>query len=179
MNKLNLILVSCLGLFLTGCSTTNTNQNNNGNSAQTNIENALPYIKPAVILTCTVVLDQAVSPSDRAEKAKMINHVATIVEALTIGNTPTPEQLQKALMDYLPAEKAHWANYITAIKDIYADQFSKINGNTTIAIKILNAIASGCKEATASYVTEIRRPTNSIIVYIKKPTNSLVALNIK
>jgi hypothetical protein len=151
MNKLNLLLVSLLGLFIVGCSTTNTNQNNN-NSARTTVENALPYIKPAVILTCTVVLDQAVSSSDRVEKAKMINHVAAIVEGLTIGSTPTPEQLQKALMDYLPAEKTHWANYITALKDIYADQFSKIDGNATIAIKILNAIASGCKEATASYV---------------------------
>ena len=35
----------------------------------------------------------------------MINNVAAIVEALTVGTTPTPEQLQKALNDYLPAKK--------------------------------------------------------------------------
>ena len=150
MNKLNLAIIAVASILFAGCSTTNTGGDNN--SAQTNIENALPYIKPAVILTCTVVLDQAVSPSDRIEKARMINHVSTIVEGLTIGNTPTPQQLQKALSDYLPADKTHWANYINTVKDIYADQFSKINGNATLAIKILNAIASGCKEATASYV---------------------------
>jgi len=150
MNKLNLAIIAVASILFAGCSTTNTGGDNN--SAQTNIENALPYIKPAVILTCTVVLDQAVSSSDRIEKARMINHVSAIVEGLTIGNTPTPQQLQKALSDYLPADKTHWANYINTVKDIYADQFSKMNGNATLAIKILNAIASGCKEATASYV---------------------------
>ena len=150
MNKFELISITLLSLFLVGCATTNTNQNNN--SAQTNIENALPYIKPAVILTCTVVLDQAVSPSDRVEKAKMINHVSTVVEALTISQTPTPDQLQKALTDYLPAEKTHWAKYITAVKDIYAAQFVKLNGDAALAVKVLNAIAGGCKDATEEYV---------------------------
>lgn len=120
-------------------------------AAQT-VENALPYIAPAVTLTCTVVLDQALSPTDRVDKAKMINHVAAIVEGLTAGTTPTPEQLQKALTDYLPVEKTHWVNYVTSIKDLYAAQFSKINGNTKLTIDVLNAIAKGCKDATANYV---------------------------
>jgi hypothetical protein len=83
----------------------------------------------------------------------MINHVATVIEALTIGSTPTPEQLQKALSDYLPTNKTHWANYVSAIKDIYSDQFKKINNqNAVLAVKVLNAIASGCREATLNYV---------------------------
>ena len=151
MNKLNLIAVALMGIFMIGCSTTNT-----GGDAQfggaTAVENALPYIKPAVILACTVVLEQALSPEDRIEKAKMINNVATIVQSLTIGQTPTPDQLQKALMDYLPEEKTHWSKYVIALKDIYAAQFAKLNGDAVLAVKVLNAIASGCKDATEEYV---------------------------
>jgi hypothetical protein len=148
MNKLQLAAVALLSVFLGACATTQTGRVD----PATSVSNALPYVKPAVVLACTVVLDQAVSGSDRIEKAKMINHVAAIVEGLTAGNTPTPEQLQKALTDYLPEEKTHWVNYVSVIKDIYAQQFSRIDGNTALAIKVLNAIASGCKDATASYV---------------------------
>jgi hypothetical protein len=151
MNKLNLIAIALMGIFMIGCSTTNTGVDNQVGGT-TAVENALPYIKPAVMLACTVVLEQALSPEDRVEKAKMINHVATVVESLTIGQTPTPDQLQKALTDYLPAEKTHWAKYIVAVKDIYAAQFAKLNGDAALAVKVLNAIAAGCKDATAEYV---------------------------
>ena len=152
MNKLNsLIAAALMSIFMIGCSTTNTSGDNQVGGT-TGVENALPYIKPAVILACTVVLEQALSPEDRIEKAKMINHIATIVESLTVGQTPTPDQLQKALTDYLPAEKTHWAKYVVAVKDIYAAQFAKLNGDAALAVKVLNAIAAGCKDATEEYV---------------------------
>jgi hypothetical protein len=148
MNKLQLVLAALLSIFLGACATTPTGKVD----PATSVSNALPYVKPAVVLACTVVLDQALSASDRIEKAKMINHVASIVEGLTTGNAPTPAELQKALTDYLPEEKTHWVNYVSVIKDIYAQQFATLDGNTALAIKVLNAIASGCKDATASYV---------------------------
>jgi len=151
MNKLNLIAVTLMSLIMVGCGTID-NRKDQPVGGTTAVENALPYIKPAVILACTVVLEQALSPEDRIEKAKMINHVSTVVEALTVGQTPTPDQLQKALTDYLPAEKTHWAKYITAVKDIYAAQFVKLNGDAALAVKVLNAIAGGCKDATEEYV---------------------------
>jgi hypothetical protein len=151
MNKLTIGAVALMSLFMIGCSTTNTDGDNQIGGT-TAVENALPYIKPAVILACTVVLEQALSPEDRVEKAKMINHIATVVESLTVGQTPTPDQLQKALTDYLPAEKTHWAKYIVAVKDIYAAQFAKLNGDAALAVKVLNAIAAGCKDATEEYV---------------------------
>ena len=151
MNKINLIAISLMGIFITGCSTINNNKDQSVGGT-TAVENALPYIKPAVTLACTVVLEQALSPEDRVEKAKMINHVATIVNSLTVGQTPTPDQLQKALTDYLPQDKTHWAKYVVALKDIYATQFAKLNGDAALGVKILNAIASGCKDATEEYV---------------------------
>ncbi len=140
-------------LLVTGCATTNTGGSDAGSTTPKQaVENALPYIAPAVTLTCTVVLEQAVSAEDRADKAKMINHVATIVESLTRGSTPTPEQLQKALTDYLPVEKTHWTKYVVALKDIYAAQFAKIGSDTKLGVDVLNAIAKGCKTATDEYV---------------------------
>ena len=151
MNKLTIGVVALMGLFMIGCSTTNTGGDDQVGGT-TSVENALPYIKPAVILTCTIVLEQALSPEDRIEKAKMINNVATVIQSLTVGQTPTPDQLQKALNDYLPAQKTHWAKYIVAVKDIYASQFVKLNGDAALAVKVLNAIAAGCKDATEEYV---------------------------
>jgi len=151
MNKLNLIAIALMGIFMVGCSTTNTGGDNQVGGT-TAVENALPYIKPAVILACTVVLEQALSPEDRVEKAKMINNVATVVESLTVGQTPTPDQLHEALTDYLPVSKTHWAKYVVVVKDIYAAQFAKLNGNAELGVKVLNAIAAGCKDATEQYV---------------------------
>ena len=176
MNKLQLTAVALLSVFLGACATTQTGRID----ASASVENALPYIKPAVILACTIVLDQATSGDDRIEKAKMINHVAVIVESLTLGSAPTPAQLQKALTDYLPVEKTHWVNYVSAIKDMYAVQFSRVDGNGALAIKVLNAIASGCKEATGGYVTNGPRQTNSVVCFNgPRNTNSLVAYNFK
>jgi hypothetical protein len=156
INYMNIFLPFVLvPLLLVGCATNNGGNGGSdvgGTTPKQAVESALPYISPAVTLACTVVLEQAVSPEDRVEKAKMINHVATIVEGLTRGATPTPDQLQKALLDYLPAEKTHWAKYITVVKDIYAAQFSKLDGDAKLGIDVLNAIAKGCKTATDGYV---------------------------
>jgi len=146
----NILPLIFLPLIITSCATTQPGDSNN--TAQTAVENALPYIAPAVTLACTVVLEQALTPEDRVQKAIMINHVAVIVESLTRGTAPSPDQLKKALTDYLPTEKTHWVNYVKAVKDIYAAQFIRINGDTKLAVDVLNAIAKGCKDATEQYV---------------------------
>lgn len=146
----NLLPVLVLPLLIVGCATTG--GGGSGTTPSQAVENALPYIAPAVTLTCTVVLEQALSPEDRIDKAKMINHVATIVESLTNGKTPTPDELQRALTNYLPQDKIHWTKYIVTLKDIYAAQFAKLNGDAKLGVDVLNAIAKGCKTATDEYV---------------------------
>lgn len=149
----HLFLLLALPFLITSCATTGGGGSDvGGTTPKQAVENALPYIAPAVTLACTVVLEQAVSADDRVEKAKMINNVATIVESLTRGATPTPDQLQKALVDYLPQEKTHWAKYVNVVKDIYAAQFAKLDGDSKLGIDVLNAIAKGCKTATDGYV---------------------------
>ena len=53
MNKLQLAAVALLSVFLGACATTNTGKVD----VATSVENTLPYVKPAVILACTVVLE--------------------------------------------------------------------------------------------------------------------------
>jgi len=150
----NILAILTLPVLITGCTTTGSNsEDTGGTTPKQAVESALPYIAPAVTLACTVVLEQALSPEDRVEKAKMINHVATVIESLTRGATPTPDQLKNALTDYLPQEKTHWVVYVNAVKDIYAQQFARLNGDGKLAVDVLNAIARGCKDATAQYVT--------------------------
>jgi hypothetical protein len=151
----NILPLIALVFIVAGCATNNSGGGGSdvgGTTTKQAVENALPYIAPAVTLACTVVLEQALSPEDRTDKARMINHVATIVEGLTRGATPTPDQLQKALTDYLPADKTHWAKYISVVKDIYATQFAKLDGDAKLGVDVLNAIAKGCITATDSYV---------------------------
>jgi hypothetical protein len=151
----NILPLIALAFIVAGCATNNSGGGGSdvgGTTPKQAVENALPYIAPAVTLACTVVLEQALSPEDRTDKARMINHVATIVEGLTRGATPTPDQLQKALTDYLPADKTHWAKYISVVKDIYATQFAKLDGDAKLGVDVLNAIAKGCITATDSYV---------------------------
>ena len=52
MNKLQLAAVALLSVFLGACATTNTGKVD----VATSVENTLPYVKPAVVLACTVVL---------------------------------------------------------------------------------------------------------------------------
>ena len=53
MNKLQLVAVALLSVFLGACATTPTGQVD----PATSVSNALPYVKPAVVLACTVVLE--------------------------------------------------------------------------------------------------------------------------
>ena len=151
----NILPFILIPFLVAGCATNNGGSGGSevgGTTPKQAVENALPYIAPAVTLACTVVLEQALTPEDRVEKAKMINHVAVIVESLTSGNTPTPDQLQKALTDYLPQDKTHWVKYVSVVKDIYATQFTKLGSDAKLGVDVLNAIAKGCKDATQDYV---------------------------
>jgi len=156
MNKSFLALIPAV--MLAACATNNTNTGGESTGGTTStaaqkVEQALPYIKPAVTLACTAVLEAAVSPEDRAEKAKMIHDVANVVRALSKGNVPTTEELDKAVANFLP-EKTHWTNFASSLTDVYGNLFRQINGDPALALKVLNAIADGCVQATQGYLAQ-------------------------
>ena len=157
MNKFISALASIpVVILLTSCAT-----NNGGNSGDSTggttstpaqkVEAALPYIKPAVTLACTAVLEAAVSPEDRAEKAKMIHDVAKVVRGLSSGSVPSVQDLDNAVAGFLP-QKTHWTNFANSLGDVYQNLFRQINGDPALALKVLNAIADGCVAATEGYI---------------------------
>lgn len=156
MNK-TLLSIIPLAFLLAACATNNNSGGEStGGTTSTpaqKVEQALPYIKPAVTLACTAVLEAAVSPEDRVEKAKMIHDVANVVRSLSKGSVPTTEELDKAVANFLP-EKTHWTNFASSLSDVYQNLFRQINGDPALALKVLNAIADGCVAATQGYLAQ-------------------------
>jgi hypothetical protein len=157
MNK-TLLSIIPLAFLLAACATNNNNSGGESTGGTTStpaqkVEQALPYIKPAVTLACTAVLEAAVSPEDRVEKAKMIHDVANVVRSLSKGSVPTTEELDKAVANFLP-EKTHWTNFASSLSDVYQNLFRQINGDPALALKVLNAIADGCVAATQGYLAQ-------------------------
>jgi hypothetical protein len=157
MNK-TLLSIIPLAFLLAACATNNNNSGGESTGGTTStpaqkVEQALPYIKPAVTLACTAVLEAAVSPEDRVEKAKMIHDVANVVRSLSKGSVPTTEELDKAVSNFLP-EKTHWTNFASSLSDVYQNLFRQINGDPALALKVLNAIADGCVAATQGYLAQ-------------------------
>ena len=157
MNKTLLSIVP-VAFLLAACATNNNNSGGESTGGTTStpaekVEAALPYIKPAVTLACTAVLEAAVSPEDRVEKAKMIHDVANVVRSLSKGSVPTTEELDKAVSNFLP-EKTHWTNFASSLSDVYQNLFRQINGDPALALKVLTAIADGCVAATQGYLAQ-------------------------
>ena len=154
MNKTLLSIVP-VAFLLAACATNNNSggESTGGTTVQEKIEQALPYVKPAVSLACTAVLEAAVSPEDRAEKAKMIHDVANVVRTLSKGNVPTVQDLDNAVANFLP-KKTHWTNFASSLSDVYQNLFRQINGDPALALKVLNAIADGCVAATQGYLAQ-------------------------
>ena len=159
MNKFKLLpilSILSLSLILVGCESTNPSKDGEQTGGTTStpaqkVEAALPYIKPAVTLACTAVLEAAVSPEDRAEKAKMIHDVAKVVRGLSAGSVPSVQDLDNAVAGFLP-QKTHWTNFANSLGDVYQNLFRQINGDPALALKVLNAIADGCVAATEGYI---------------------------
>lgn len=157
MNKiLSALLTLPVAILLSSCATNNNGGggDNTGGTTSTpaqKVEQALPYIKPAVTLACTAVLEAAVSPEDRVEKARMIHDVANVVRSLSSGSVPSSADLDKAISNFLP-QKTHWTNFASSLSDVYQNLFRQINGDPALALKVLNAIADGCVAATQGYV---------------------------
>lgn len=141
-------------IILSSCATNNGGSSSSSSSSTTvqqKIEQALPYVKPAVNLACTAVLEGAVSPEDRVTKAKMIHDVANVIRSLSSGSVPSADDLDEAVANFLP-EKTHWTNFAASLSDVYRDLYNQIGNDPALALKVLNAIADGCVSATSSYI---------------------------
>jgi hypothetical protein len=119
------------------------------------IESALPLIRTGAAVATGAVLDFAVQQSStRSRLANEMYASANAVYSLTGGTFPTPSQFTSTLTAYGQAGDAQYAQYTSALSALYAAYFPKLQtGDTKTATDLLNAIAGGIEDATASYVT--------------------------
>lgn len=125
----NLMIIGLIGvLTLSGCA---------------NYE----WLTPSVDAATSAVLQYAVSPSDRVEKANMIYASAHALRTLS-GGEVTPEAIKNILDIWLP-NKAHWSSYASAISGLYAQEYAKVQGNPKEIAKLVEQFALGIENAAA------------------------------
>ena len=168
-NKINYLFqagLTCLTLSLTACGTTGSSASSTtgtaaatpapGATASAVIEAALPLIRTGASVATGAVLDFAVKQSGtRTRLANEMYAAANAVYSLSGGTFPTPAQFQSSILAFGGSQAdAGYAQFSTAIAGLYAAYYPKlITGDGKTASDLLNAIAGGIEDATASYVT--------------------------
>ena len=160
-------------LSLTACGTTGSSATSSttgtgaatsspGATASAMIEAALPLIRTGAAVATGAVLDFAVKQSGtRTRLANEMYAAANAVYSLSGGTFPTPAQFESSILAFGGSQTdASYAQFSTAIAGLYASYYPKlITGDTKTATDLLNAIAGGIEDATASYVTTPVAPT--------------------
>ena len=152
--------LSCLILGLTACGTTGGNASTgtavSTDSTTATIEAALPFVRTGAAVATGAVLDFAVKQSGtRTRLANEMYAAANAVYSLSGGAFPSPAQFQSNILAFGGSQAdASYAQFSTAIAGLYAAYYPKlVTGDTKTATDLLNAIAGGIEDATASYVT--------------------------
>jgi hypothetical protein len=168
MNKLSLLFRAALSgiLFsLTACATTPATTSTTPAStpapattttASADIEAALPLVRTGAAVATGAVLDFAVKQSaTRTRLANEMYSAASAVYSLSGGSFPTPAQFSSSILAFGGTQAdASYAQFSAAIGALYAAYYPKlVTGDTKTATDLLNAIAGGIEDATASYVT--------------------------
>jgi len=168
--------LTCLTLSLTACGTTGSStpsttgtatEPSQGPATATTttsavIEAALPLIRTGASVATGAVLDFAVKQSStRTRLANEMYTAANAVYSLSGGSFPAPAQFESSILAFGGSQTdASYAQFSTAIAGLYASYYPKlITGDTKTATDLLNAIAGGIEDATASYVTTPVAPT--------------------
>jgi len=169
-NKINYLFragLTCLALGLTACGTTGSSASpatgttaattgSSGGTASAVIEAALPLIRTGAAVATGAVLDFAVKQSStRTRLANEMYAAANAVYSLSAGTFPAPAQFESSILAFGGSQTdANYAQFSTAIAGLYAAYYPKlVTGDTKTATDLLNAIAGGIEDATASYVT--------------------------
>ncbi len=149
--------MSGLILGLTACGTTGgTSSAGAAGTTSATIDAALPLVRTGAAVATGAVLDFAVKQaSTRTRLANEMYAAANAVYSLSGGNFPSPGQFQSNILAFGGSQAdANYAQFSTAIAGLYAAYYPKlVTGDTKTATDLLNAIAGGIEDATASYVT--------------------------
>jgi hypothetical protein len=148
-------------LSLTACATTDAPSGTSlpattpVSASSAALEASLPLVRTGAAVATGAVLDFAVKQTGtRSRLANEMYAAASAVYALSGGSFPTPAQFQANILAFGGTQAdANYAQFSTAIAALYAAYYPKIvTGDTKTATDLLNAIAGGIEDATASYV---------------------------
>jgi len=174
-NKINYLFkagLTCLVLGLTACGTTGSGASSTTGTAAISspgatvsavIEAALPLIRTGASVATGAVLNFAVKQSGtRTRLANEMYAAANAVYSLSGGAFPAPAQFQSSILAFGGSQAdASYAQFSTAIAGLYAAYYPKvITGDSKTATDLLNAIAGGIEDATASYVPTPAAPAS-------------------
>jgi hypothetical protein len=169
--KTNFILWAALsGIIagLTGCGTTAVSTASSSTSATAAsstastttaspaVEAALPLVRTGAAVATGAVLDFAVKQSStRTRLANEMYAAANAVYSLSGGTFPSPAQFESTIEAFGGSQAdANYAQFASAIAALYAAYYPKlVTGDAKTGTDLLNAIAGGIEDATASYVT--------------------------
>jgi hypothetical protein len=162
-------LTACVALNLAACATSTGSTSSSGSGATSGttstassvIEAALPLIRTGAAVATGAVLDFAVKQSStRTRLANEMYAAANAVYSLSGGTFPAPAQFEATIVAFGGSQTdADYAQFSTAIAALYAAYYPKLMaGDTKTAADLLNAIAGGIEDATASYVTTPAAP---------------------
>jgi hypothetical protein len=116
----------------------------------------LPLVRTGAAVATGAVLDFAVKQTGTRERlANEMYAAASAVYSLSGGTFPTPAQFQANILVFGGTQTdANYAQFSSAIGALYAAYYPKlVTGDSKTATDLLNAIAGGIEDATASYVT--------------------------
>lgn len=147
---ITLLMVTALISF-TGCAELQKLNTTEGSVGQT-VQASLPYISTATYVAVDVVLNEATSPADKIQKAKIISGVGAALYKLSTGTAPTVADVNTALNNAVPAGVSHWSFLIDSITSLYSGYFAQAGGDTKVLIQVVNTIAESLQSSTASTI---------------------------
>ena len=142
-------------LSLAACASSPSGTSTTPATSSAAIESALPLVRTGAAVATGAVLDFAVTQSGtRTRLANEMYSAANAVYSLTGGTFPTPAQFSANILAFGGSQAdANYAQFAAAIGALYAAYYPKLDtGDTKTATDLLNAIAGGIEDATASYV---------------------------
>jgi hypothetical protein len=122
------------------------------------VEKALPYIKTGATLAMGAGLKYGIdNDKDREAIANLSWSISHATWTLTDGKAPTVDQLKSYLLSFnyeLDNDAADaYAAMADAIAALYGGYYTDLQGNSELAVKVLNAIAEGAAAGSQAYAT--------------------------
>ncbi len=142
MKYISCIFVACL--LFTGCVTTDS-------KVKDFLTNAVPYIESGSYLAASIAIDYGVSESDKIVKCTCLYSLAKGLRTLMSGQIPSAEELQTTLDSFAVSDGEIYIRLIESIKNIYAKEVAKIDGDPRLAMELIEALASGIERAAEPY----------------------------